>query len=175
MITLHTVHASYRKDSLPYLSIYPTTYLSIPTTKAFSCQANNNPLPLKKRYHHFGISFFFFLFFFNKTSRSGQKVERYSILYPNIYIYKKKIRVSKDQTVRRNKDKNHFNKNTSFFFSRENASKFLASRYFRKGERCLATAGWHTVVYPILSYTILSLSDLFEPILYQHFFFLISK
>lgn len=75
---------------------------------------------------------------------------------------KKKIRVSKDQSnQRRTKDKNHFNKNAPFSFFRENASKFLASRYFRKGGRegclaALATAGWHSWVYPILYYPILS-------------------
>lgn len=70
-----------------------------------------------------------------------------------------------------NEKKERINK-TSFF--RENALKFLASRYSRKGERCLATAGWHswaTLPYHILFYSILSLSDLFEPILYQQFYF----
>lgn len=57
-----------------------------------------------------------------------------------------------------NKKKEGINK-TSFF--RENASKFLASRYFRKGGALFGYGGlaYLGLPYPILSYSILSYPD----------------
>lgn len=75
-----------------------------------------------------------------------------AILYPNIYIYKGKHRM--------NEKKERINK-TSFF--RENATKFLASRYFRKGGALFDYGGLAqlgNLGYPTLSYSIL-----FYPIL----------
>lgn len=83
VITLHTVHASHRKDSLLYLSIYPSN-LSIPTTKAFSS-------PVKKGTIISAFLFFFFLLnFFLKTKLQDPDNKSNAILYYTpIYIYKK--------------------------------------------------------------------------------------